>query len=250
MWNLTGKTATWQSDQLHTAIDLRHPELGLHRVVILDHLLHHVSLMRISLPPSATPATLQLENAYTRGSDLVVSYENAARGVHPEFRWRIEPVRRGAQPEGAMIEMLISTRSDWLESDPTVNIGCQLPATTCDVLRDPGAPARIVFPHTAPDHAIDIDCSCSSCALAFHLAEMPLVFGELFDTADVARAGLAADQTHDTIASTITFFPGQLERGVIRRTQLRAVLVPEECAERVLAQQWADMIASPPPLTT
>jgi len=248
VWQLTGKTVTWQSDELRLSVDLLHPELGFQDINYLTDPVPRASLMKVSPPPGTTAASLQLDDSYVRENDLVVHYVEPAGGVRPEFRWRILPAGRDAGTGGIAIDMLISTRSDLLDSDPTLEIQSCVPAGACDVLRDSVDAARMVFPAAEPDRSFDLDCSCSTCALSFRLADAPLVFTQIFSTADAVRASLTAGPGKEIITSTISFFPGRLERGVMRRVRLRGLLAAAECAERALEEQWADMITSPPPL--
>ncbi len=259
MWRLVGTTATWQCDQLRASLDLQQPQRGLERLAFQGKSLRETALMQVFLADrdeetggcerSRLRSRLQLEECYVRGSDLVATYADSGRNVFPEFYWRVStgsPTHSGA----VVLDLLVSMRTDLPDGDPSVDLRCRLPAESCDVIREPGSVAEEIVSLRNDREQGDIGCGPSGIAFSFHLPESLPLFALMFHAADVMGTGLEADAAEQVIRSTVSFFGGRVERGVIRRATLRGVLVPEERAGHVVTEQWLDLLAAPPPLAT
>ncbi len=149
-----------------------------------------------------------------------------------------------------MIEAVVSTRTDLLDSDPMIDVHCRFDALSCQVLPAPNALPVTEFSVSQIPASLGIECGASGCALAFQLNNIPLVFAQMFLAADVVRAGLEGDSVNQTITSTVSLFSGRVEKGVIRRARLRTILVPEEQAHHQVSEKWSEMLVAPPPLAT
>ncbi len=77
-----------------------------------------------------------------------------------------------------------------------------------------------------------------------------LCFAQWYDTADVFESQLQSDPQRGTITSRVSFFPGRLEKGVIRRGRMRVALGSDAELQRHLPQQLQQLRTAPPPLTT
>ena len=130
------------------------------------------------------------------------------------------------------MEALVSARTDLLDSNPTVDVRCTLPAESCDVLHEPDAMVVTEFALSQNPATLDIDTG-SPHALSFRLAQSQFVFAQMLPAADVVHAELASESVTQTITSTVSFFGGRIEKGVIRRARLRAFLAPSPWARRM-----------------
>lgn len=254
MWQLSDTNATCSSDAFNASLDLQHPERGL-RQITLPHQSHaHQSLANASLlevhPNAVTSGpALELQEAYQRGNDLVASYASQAKDVRPQFRWRVTAGTASGWGGGLMIEMLISIHSDRLDADPGLHIQSRVPAQSCEMFQAPNKPAAEVFYPSETSPSMEADCSGASCAFLLHVINPSLDFGLIVPTVDVVAAGLWGDAAGGLITSRISFFGGRLEKGVLRRTQLRLIAAPAKSAGDLLATQWTDMLMTPPPLS-
>ena len=236
----------WRCDQLHATVDLQHLTPALGDVAFHGQRLRETALLQMRLEDNDAP--MQLDDHYIRGNDLIANYSDAAGYVRREFYWRIMP-GQGAQAGWVLMEALVSARTDLLDSNPTVDVRCTLPAESCAVLHEPDAREVTEFAVSQGPATLDIDTG-SPHALSFRLAQSRFVFAQLLPAADVVHAELASESVSQTITSTVSFFGGRVEKGVIRRARLRAFLAPQDGARRVLGEQWGEMLAAPPPLAT
>ncbi|MFO7906097.1 MAG: hypothetical protein ACQESR_00235 [Planctomycetota bacterium] len=250
MWQLSDTTATCSCNAFTASLDLQRPDGGLRQIAFAHQPLPNASCLEARLNPAASCPSLELQDAYQQGNDVVATYASQAKGVHPRFRWRATPVTASGRGEALMMEMLISIHADRLDTDPAVHIQCRLPAQSCQVLQAPNKPATHVLHRSEPSETVNVDCGGASRAFLFHVANPSLRFGLVFPTADVIGAELAGDSSRELITSRVSFFDGRLEKGVLRRTQLRLIAAPAEAADDLLATQWAGMMMAAPPLST
>lgn len=249
MWQLSETTATWQESGFHGLLDLRHPERGLEKMALLGQSLDTASLLQVHWGPTASRNNLQLEDYYARGNDLVGSYANRPAGVHPQFRWRAAAIKPHVGTGAMMIDMLISIHTDRLDATPTTRVQCRLPARACEVWRDPAETEPTELSPTEERPEMAIDYGGTGCVLTFPLEQTSYCCGLIFPAADVVDTHLSSVPREGILTSTISFFGGRLEKGTMRRTQLRLIMTPQDAAKRVLKEQWTDMMQSPPPLT-
>lgn len=254
MWHLSDTTATCSCNAFNASLDLQRPDGGLRHIIFSHQPLPHASLLEMHVTPTPSRASLELQEAYHRGSDLVARYASQATGVRPQLRWRATPIIAGGQGEAVRLEMLISVHTDRLDTDPAVHIQCRLPAQSCEVLEAPNEPATDVYYPSEARKTVEAGREGTSRALRFHVPNLSLCCGLVFPTADVMGAALAGDSTRGLITSTVSFFGGRLEKGVLRRTELTLLVAPAAAAaaeeDDVLAANWADMMRAPPPLST
>ncbi len=249
MWRLAGNIATWRADPFQVTLDLQHPERGLGSVLFQSQPLPAAALLQMHLAANRNSTAMELTESYVRGSDLITKYTDAEQHICPEFCWRVCPGRNVAT-RSLMIEVLISTQTDLLDGDPTVGVQSSLRTRTCELFSSPHAPAEQVFTPLQVPLPQPIDCGPAGCMLLFHLAEMPLIFAQLFDSGDVVQSLIVGNSVEKTMTSTVSLFGGRFEKGVIRRARLRGILATGAQAESVLAELWNDMRLSPPPLAT
>lgn len=173
-------------------------------------------------------------------------------GLFPEIYWRMAEV--AANAKSVMIELLVSVRTDWLDSDPRVMIQSVLPADSYGVWPGP--------------HGVEQVQEAASCLLRRALAvseegcvvvsslkdesleDGKLVFAQLVDPADLADVEVSCEGSPPRLTSLISCFSGRLEKGVIRRARLRAVITSEREADGVWTDQWKSLVSASPPLTT
>ncbi len=249
MWRLAGSTATWHDDQYRVALDLLHPERGLAEIVAQGQTFPDAALLQMHVAADGTNPALRLTDRYVRGSDLIATYADVGQNVRPEFCWRVLPA--GEPALGAfMIETLISTQTDLLNSDPTIDIQSCLRAATCSLFSEPQVAAGETLTPLRIANSPHIDYAASGCAMLFDCDASPLTYAQLFDAVDVVRTSLSSDLANQTITATVSLFGGRFEKGVIRRTRMRGIWAPADHAERLLRVCWNDMRLAPLPLAT
>jgi len=248
MWRLTGHQAIWQSNDLQTAIDLESPEQGLSNVVLREHRLVAAALMQLQPATVSEPDELLLQDCYVRDDDLVAVYSHRPTQLRTEFYWRL----RSGELDGGRtwaVEAIFSVQTDLLDHNPRVDLCCRLPAISCQVLRQPDEIAALV--ERSERQTLEIERASEAwVVLRFELDHQPLAFAQLYSVADVAASRLQTDAEAGTIESTVSFFPGRLEKGVIRRARMRGILAARRDMDAAIRHHWRELTTAPPPLTT
>ncbi len=134
MWRLSGTTACWESGRFQARVDVAHPERGIGHVAWDRHALPAASLMQMYLQPDAGSCSIQLEDCYVRGADLMARYVDISQHVMvPEFCWRI--CDSATESDAVVIESLLSVHTQLLDSNPEVTVQCELSADRYQVWR-------------------------------------------------------------------------------------------------------------------
>lgn len=246
---------------LSAELMLARPELGL-RVS-----LHDTASLRIlgvaiddggvndGGKPSAPRAPLE---AYTRGTDLVVTYPRSSDGVRTQVYWHAPGVDQSEPMPPLEIDVQVSVQTDLLESHPTIHVFAQLLAT--EVFQCAGTDPE-EYRQLQPRDEIWLPPPEEQCVagVIFRLANTETTYAQLLHPSDVlirtkpgseapAHQILLRSEPHAQGAQyscTCGLFFETLEKGVIRRARVRGVFVPREndleavaaCAERLVAQR-------------
>jgi hypothetical protein len=247
VWRLSGSTAAWHSDLLQASIDLQHPQQGLSGLQFGDQ--HLSSTRLLGVESTAACGDMHLQDCYVRGDDLVAQYRAAHLPLHLHVYWRSQAVSAPAS-RAVMLETLISVHTELLDSDPTVGVYCAVSSDAMDVFCEPGDPAPRAYSAADLGSSTRVPVGLAGAAIAFHLQPSPLVFAQWFAGADVCQATLRSDLPGGDVTSTIAFFRGRVEKGVIRRCHVQAILGDGVNMPRMLHDRWSGMLTAPPPLTT
>jgi hypothetical protein len=245
-WRIEGDAAWLEAGSLRARLALALPTPGLSCPHVAGRECPSASLLGISGPwPSEAPPQPPRE-AYARGDDLIVRFEQPSRAaLHVEATWR--PL--GGEPGSGIIagvELVLSVHTDLLESRPAARVASVMAAAEVvrlDVEDSPGAggvsgevsgepagrPAAALFLWRSPD------CPFSYAEMAY-----PSEFHEAETDAPPDRPG-ALRVVH-------RLFPEQLEKGVILRARLRGFFVERAGDESVARRCYAALAAMDPPL--
>ncbi len=248
MWRLNGTIARWESARLRASIDVALPQQGLTQVMWQRDLLPDASLMQMLLQSGDPSCSIQLEDCYIRGNDLIARYaDERAEVLFPEFYWR---VCDGSLQSGlVVIESLLSVQTQLLDSNPQVCVACAMPADGYQVWRGAEQLACVTTADLSVPQAT-MDVSGLGCAALWKSTRQPVVFGQLIQSSDVVNATMACDAEQQIVSSRVLYFEGRLEKGVIRRARVRGILGPDDRAGELVVDQWRDLLLAPPPLTT
>lgn len=225
-WQLSATTAQLLTPRLRGAIDLQAPAAGLRDLQLADQPLTGLTLLGVPLAGDRPTATVV--DHYIRGRDLVASYApTTAERLHPQIYWRVLDTHE--LPEGACgLELIVSMRTDLLDSHPRLTTTSQLPAGELLSAGDlpPGLflarPSGASYSYVEMLHPSDYAASPDKGGKEVNAKGMQLHF---------------------------SLFPERLEKGVIRQSRLQAIFVPRasDLADAQAAQRR--FAATPPPLT-
>ncbi len=249
MWHLDPSSARWESARFSAAMELAFPSRGLQAITWDGAALADAALMQVTVAARGGERAERIEDAYIRGSDLIVTYAEASDSVvRPQVCWRV--VHQPHAASGVVLEVLVSVQTQCLDSDPRVQVTSVLPGREWMLLTG-GAAASDCRPVGWPDaspHTVDVAAACQ--ALLARLPASACSYGHILTPSDLVHAQLSWDAARRATALETTYFAGRLEKGVLRRARSRAVLMPRAGDAELLVELLLGTVATAPPLTT
>lgn len=242
-WQLRGTTAQLTTEFLDATLDVRRPDLGLSAIAarVNGHnvQLDTASILAVGAGRSDSEA-VESTDYYVRGDDLIVSCRRtAAPQVGLQIYWRV--VREAAlQTNG--IEAIVSAQTELLDSDPASTVSSRLPAGDVLTVAADGDPAF------QPLAVADGESANGGGAVLIRLKGRPISFLEMVHPSD--DRGATITRTDEQLATSYPVLTERLEKGVIRRSRLRALFLPRENDSAVAAELYRRFATSPAPLTT
>ena len=254
MWQLEGTRVRWNSDRFRGELDLADPNNGLRilgwgsesignaRILQLGWLAETSSDNELVTSEELASEELASEH-FIRGNELIVSY--AGSGAI-QFQISLSVTDDPQAVDAIIIEACLSVQTDLLDVNPRVQIGSSLPGERWARVRIDRPPARVGA--LAPDDWESVDSDESGCALLFRFPGHSLSFGQIIQADDFINAGLVSDSAEQAPRLEAGLFPGKLEKGVLRRARIRALLMSRERDEPFLAEQLDQFSQTTPPL--
>jgi hypothetical protein len=241
-WQLRQHAAQFHRAPLRAQIDLTHPAAGLRHLHVGSQEIPGAMLLGIALPwtfPSIAPS-----DAYVRGGDLLASYRSGSAAVQVDVLWHAVEVP--AQDAATVaFELIVSARTEQLESEPAVAVESSLPCEQALRLTPSGQFSALPTSDTSPlvlrpDEAV----SCVLC----RLPGSELSYVEMVHRADCHETRL--EGSAGTLKIRHRLFAETLEKGVILRARVRGALVPRGEDVRLAAAWHAAFAGTEPPLGT
>lgn len=256
IWQLEKHSARLHADTLTACIDLRRPAQGLFDLGLSDlgcgaasAPLRHCRLLGLELPSLGSGQEMLLDQ-YVRSSDLAAVYT-------PSETWpiRVDAVwhaMRDTQRSTALaaLDMLVSVRTERLDSRPELAVVSRLPAN--EVLRLTGMDAaRFETLNVASGVPLSIGKQAGPGCLLFRLPEAAISYVEMVHPLDFERDELAVVAEENTLASLRhRLFSLPLEKGVILRARVRGILLPRHEDTQLAAAALAAFAAEEPLLSS
>ena len=223
--------ATVSSDGFALSVDTRRPAYGVH-----DISRHGVKYPLRVLGISASPAqdVESVSDAYVRGNDLIVAYEQTSdRTARPQMVWEAS-----CQHGQVCLDVTIAMQTSLLESDPSLTVRSRLAGGP--VLSLPqGAHGPDAFVPWQPDNDWE--------GIFMRRLDEKVSYVEIIYPADFRSEQASLDDDGNLQYSLINEF---LEKGVIRKAQLRAMLVDRQDDVRAAWDGYLAVQNSAPPLAT
>lgn len=216
IWALGDATHAGQCVELHCGpLAAIIPSTGVHGLanVAYDGVPLAATLLTVHTPAGPLPAAVE---SYVRGADHVTTH--APTEAFP-FRTQLYWSGRSLAEGGVATTLSVSLQTDLLDTQPDLSLHTEIAGASThrwkeDVCRlsAPSGVTVVVTPHPS---------DAAECTL---------------ETAD----GMCR----------LRVSPPFLEKGVIRRIRLAAIVLPGEASDDAIAGALADLAADPPPLTT
>jgi len=243
-WRLDQHRAIGSSRAFQSQLDLDHPERGLQSAEI-EHLPAPERILAIAPSDDHSIWPARLTDSYVRGPDLVASYAGTDEWPFaPSIYW----IADACEPSSdvlASLRLVISIQTDLLDTHPRLDAFSRLPVDEVvmvslvdnDVLVDSHGEGRQ-----------EIDPRATACGLIWRLPGSNFSYAELMPTSDFRQ--FAIDRSTGAVGSRWQLFGEFLEKGVIRRARLQALVVPRENDVQLVAEACQAIESRPLPLTT
>lgn len=259
-WTLSGRVAKLSSGEFSAAVDVERPGLGVQSlawsgrpIAAIRHL-----LALNELGPRPSDLVRPIEDCYVRGRDLVAVYaESPQHPLRYVLYWRAlgEEQLCGA---AAGLDIVVSVQTSILDATPAAFLGSDVSAETVFRLTEPEhiwTPVAPCHLGTAPDAAggasrgdtllCDLDGSDWSYAEMIHPRDQMPGDELALDhppSPDAPAAAPLVRTSHRVLGL-------RLEKGVLLRARLRAILAPRQSARDVALASRAQFHRAELPLT-
>jgi hypothetical protein len=239
-WRLQETIATLESSVLSGEVDVLFPWHGFLWNCAAAQA--KVALLKVFTRASAGPTPETLVDCYQRGIDLVATYaQTPERTVRPQVYWRyLAP--QSLRPEATGLELILSTQTSLLDSEPTTSLESALPAG--EVI---GMAATGQLQSLASDQWQTGDDAPR--AVLFRSEQLKDVsYLECVHSTDFA--GVQISHADGLSIVRWRLFPERLEKGVIRRGRVRGYLLPRASDEALALELIKDFASSQLVLST
>jgi hypothetical protein len=234
VWSIAGEKAILNASHLAARLDLNRPELGLTEFIIDGVVVAQCHPLRLLFPSGGAPMTST--DFYVRAHDLVVSYSPNRDELTSQAYYRY--VDLGSH--GAGIDLILSRQTELLDADPRTIVSSLLPLGETLIFDG----QRFDTEEVSVGESVNLDTG-----LYVHRFEnRDVTFVEMIHPTDFEESVLT--RSLNTLHVDHTLFHHRLEKGVIRRGQLRCAFVERE-SDLIIAQQlFEQFLQAELPLTT
>jgi hypothetical protein len=256
-WLLNSSRAELHAGALYGQLDLSRPELGVGQLTI-DGQPFNGSFFGVlpcaqTEPGVSPPATdelsrspRQVADAYVRGGDLIAAYRPTPEWPYAtQIYWQITYADRAAHLLSSM-SLLVSLQTHLLDTWPTMCIETRLAADEvlhldCATGKQNGV--RVLSSATIVEHS-----GSGACCILYRLGGMPLTYVEMMEGSDMRQVSIRRGDDRICHARW-ELFAEFLEKGVIRRARMHALLVPRSCDTELARAAYNALQLQPLPLT-
>lgn len=237
-WQLADLIASHSRGRASVRLDLDSPALGL-AVTSADGRVDH--LLGLDLAPLASGhATAPHADHWLRGADLTAVYEPVdPRRLRATVMWR--PYE--ATGPATAWEAVVSAQTALVESDGTIAVGCDVPAS--ELLWSVAAPREMRWRPCSAGAVLPDEATCILARRPDGAGTSVLVAVHPVDARRITTRGVDG-----RVRITCQLFSAALEKGVLLRSRVLAAIGPAANDTSWAESLVAAFAASPPPLTT
>ena len=246
IWRLNGHLAQLQSDQLSAEVDLARPADGVFHICVAGKRVNDMWVLGVALPSRDTSDAGAIGDAYVKSSNLAAAYDASTNWpVGVDAVWK--GMTRSSRHEFvAAIELLVSVRTDSLDSQPRMAVQSAFSGGEVALAADRNADRFEPFISSAVDSASARRDACGGCII-FRPTGSDLSYVEMVHPADFRRDELVGGGDTPLLVQH-HLFDASLEKGVVLCARLRGVFVPRGNDTQLARQQCAAFKESEPPL--
>ena len=245
-WKLNGHLSQLHSGQLSAEVDLARPAGGVFHIRVAGTHLNDMHILGVAMPSHVAGEADALADAYVRSADLAATYD--ASGDWPV---RVDAVWRGVNRSShhefvAAIELVVSVRTDSLDSQPRMAVESTFSGGEVALAADRNADRFEPFISSTVDWASAGQDACRGC-IVFRPTGSDLSYVEMVHPLDFRRDELAGGgDTPFRVRHHL--FDDWLEKGVVLRARLRGVFVPRGNDTQLASEQYSAFREAEPPL--
>jgi hypothetical protein len=260
-WQLDGYVARLSAADLRATVDLRNPAAGLlveWPAPAIQNGPQVASLFELHVAAPSTESDPAAIDCFVRGGDLVATYaETPGRPLRAEVYWRVVAASAESQtahsvPVPTQIELVVSVQTSRLHMDPAVTVATTLPAAAAVRRLSEAATGQFVDCPVSEGRPQVFEPSTGKGCLLFR-GPGPLSYLEMVHPADFRQTKIIGSSVvaggwhieHRLFESSV----GGLEKGVILRSRLRGMFLPDERDEVLALAEYRRFATSEPPLT-
>lgn len=232
-WSHDGSEVRLSLGSLLASVDQSQPEAGLAQLC-WQGADFTGNLMGITAGEETTT-----REVFTRGSDLIISC--ASEAPQP-FQWQVYWHATALGANSVQVDLIVSLQTELLKSFPSVFTYTRLQATEAWLVSLGDPPRRWDIAQAGAEPHSELHC------IVLRDERTPWSYVEMTDPADEAESTLTSD-SHPIVRLSRNIGGRFLEKGVIRRIQVRGVFVPREKDLEAATKLFATFCDEAPPLT-
>jgi hypothetical protein len=233
MWQLKDYVAAFAAGPFRIQINTARPHDGLTAIRCGTFDLA-ICPLQISAQPPFKDRPEPIDEVYVRGDDVIATYRLASeRTARPQVVWSA-----AVDDETLALDLTVAMQTQLLASDPSLT--SVTTAETAEVLMAVGTVEQFEFEDAATG-------SSESCGLfLFRLPDCDYSYAEMVYPPDYHAGQMKCGDGR--LEYRLICEP--LEKGVIRKAQLRGMLVPRQRDIQLASLSFRSLPAAAPPLTT
>jgi hypothetical protein len=186
-------------------------------------------------PDAAFDIPATVADQYVRGNDLIVTYAPIRDALTSQIYYRYFEI----DSRHPAIDVVLSRQTELLDSNPTVMVSSYLDfGEVLSFENGQFGPTEIRRNGLTAIH---------SCLVVCRVADQDLSYIEMTHPSDFETSALCREATCMRIERTL--FQHRLEKGVIRRGQIRCAFVPRHDDAAMAQRLFEQLMESEPPLT-
>jgi len=250
-WHLEKHSARLRVGRWEAVVHLAEPHRGLTDWRAGPGSVLEARVLGLEIPGLGSHPLQSPPDCYCRGAALSASYpEWGDRPVRVDASWRALPAAAGASEAAAAIDLVVSVRTELLESQPRLTVYSRLPAGEVFRLADAvrGRFERLGPAEGPATAAATAGGGPASCWL-FRPPGDEISYAEMVHPADFQGSALGFDaEKGRAVEVRHQLFVEHLEKGVILRASVRGALLPRHGDAALAASVYAAFASADPPL--
>ena len=247
VWTLEGHRASWRSERGSGFVDADRPDWGVLDLRVEDQALDRLRFFQVG--PVHPNEPWQPSELYIRDRDLIATYrETEQRPFSWQIYWRLLAV-----DDPAIIlamELQAAVKTDRLDSRPALATWTTVESEESYRQTDPQdkeSSGNTEF-HPLPTAAPSFDLGTNDTYFVHRLTQVPYSLIELFPAGDSSLP--QGKSGNGRIEVRYPLIGSELEKGVILKARMRALLVDRDRDLEIAASANRDFRAARLPLTT